>query len=389
MGIIFTKELSLVLKRIFIIPLLILLLSFSLFITSCEIGRWETTDHTDDIAQKEDNFKDGTETENRILDDVSFTILYPGIVVRTGNPEIPEIALTFDDGPDDVYTPEILDILKEHDVKATFFVTGVMMEQFRDVAVRIHEEGHLMASHGYDHVNFTTLSEGDIIEDLRRNAQLIQDITGETPTFFRPPYAALNSLTVETIAEKGYSIVLWDVDSLDWKSLSKEEVLGNVLPYSRSGSIILKHSAGYPPQELSGAIDALPVIIKTLKTRGYQFARIDDMITPVPHGGVTQWYTVQPGDTLSNIAMRHSISQNKIMQLNPALDPNFLYPGQRLVITGEPIQNSNQENFHIVLPKDTLWKISMKYGVPLEQLKELNPQIDGGFLKLGEKILLE
>jgi len=229
-------------------------------------------------------FPEGSEKERRKLEGEDLVQLYPNLVYRFGNREKKQVALTFDDGPDATFTPPILDILKKEGVKATFFLTGVRVEQFPEIARRIAAEGHGLASHGYYHKDYTTLTPKAIQEDLDKNNQVIARASEQIVNIFRPPYGALDSRSIEAIRAAGYKIVLWDVDSLDWMNLPREKVLENVLPEVQNGSIVLQHSAAGPGQDLTGTVEALPEIIAALKEKGYTFVTVHELlgISPPP-----------------------------------------------------------------------------------------------------------
>lgn len=330
----------------------------------------------------------GPESQMRLLTYTDYTRLYPNIVLRSGDPNSRYVALTFDDGPDQKYTPQILDILKNNGVKATFFFLGANAEKYPDVVRRAANEGHLIASHGYVHANFANLTPDQIRDNLRRSQQILQSLTGKRTTLFRPPYAAINSRAVETIAAEGYKIVLWNVDSLDWKSIPKATVLANVLPATTSGAIILQHSAGGPDEDLSGTVQALPSIITTLRNRGYQLVTVDRLLE-LRSNSVTNWYTVRPGDTFYTIAQSHGMTVRNLMELNPNVDPNYLYVGQRLVVSGSQ-HNAQQPaqagGVYTVQPGDTLWKISQKLGISVSTLQQLNPGLNPSQLRVGQKL---
>ncbi|HHW92006.1 MAG TPA: polysaccharide deacetylase family protein [Firmicutes bacterium] len=229
-------------------------------------------------------FPEGTEKERREIEGEDLVQLYPNLVFRFGDRDKNQVALTFDDGPDATFTPPILDILKEQRVRATFFLTGVRVEQFPKIAKRIADEGHSLASHGYYHKDYTTLTPKAIQEDLEKNNNVIARASEQVVNIFRPPYGALDRRSVEAVKAAGYKIVLWDVDSLDWMDLPKEEVLKNILPEVRKGSIILQHSAAGPGQDLTGTVEALPKIITALKEKGYKFVTVHELlgISPAP-----------------------------------------------------------------------------------------------------------
>jgi peptidoglycan/xylan/chitin deacetylase (PgdA/CDA1 family) len=220
----------------------------------------------------------GTERYNREIGVQDLTALFPKDIIREGSHGKPSVALTFDDGPDGVFTPAILDILKQYGVKATFFVTAARSNQFPQILQRIVNEGHAVGQHGYSHGNYSTLTSQGIIADLKRTDDTIYNYTKVRTRLFRPPYGALTENAARTIINEGYKIILWSIDSLDWRNLSKAEVKNNILPNVRNGSIILQHCAGGQGQDLSGTVQALPEIITTLKNAGFMFKTISALL---------------------------------------------------------------------------------------------------------------
>ncbi|WP_084296059.1 polysaccharide deacetylase family protein [Desulfitibacter alkalitolerans] len=203
---------------------------------------------------------------------------YPDVFFRFGSNEKKLIALTFDDGPDDLFTPQILDVLKEHEVPATFFVVGRRCELFPEVLKRMASEGHIIGNHTWSHPNIIKLSNDKVIEELKQTDEIINRLAGYIPILFRSPYGSMDREKVELVAKRGYKHIAWSVDSLDWKGLSAEEVKTNILENVIEGSIILQHSAGGVGEDLSGTIKALSDIIKVLKKDGYEFTTIDKLL---------------------------------------------------------------------------------------------------------------
>lgn len=203
---------------------------------------------------------------------------FPGIVFNQGDPKEKKVALTFDDGPDSDTTVQVLDVLKEHDVKATFFVIGKRAEADKEVLKRMKDEGHIIGNHTWNHPDLMKLDKDTIAKELMETEDLVEKIVGYRMSLFRSPYGSLNRDNVKQVADLGYKIIAWNVDSLDWKSLSGEQVRTNILENVRNGSIILQHSAGGPGEDLSGTVEALPVIITTLKKEGYEFVTIPELL---------------------------------------------------------------------------------------------------------------
>ncbi len=219
-------------------------------------------------------FPEGTEEKGRDIGEEDLAALYPRHIVRQGQTEQSLVALTFDDGPDSVYTPAILDILSQYDVKATFFLTGTRSEQFPEVVQIIIDQGHALGNHSYTHGRYSAMTPEDIRDDLKRTDDIFHSITLTRSRLFRPPYGALSATAAETVIDEGYTIILWSVDSLDWQDLSREEVVENIVPHVVNGSIILQHSAGGEGQNLWGTVEALPEIIETLQEDNFKFVTI-------------------------------------------------------------------------------------------------------------------
>lgn len=154
------------------------------------------------------------------------------------------VALTFDDGPDDYYTLQILDILKREKIKATFFVVGQMAARHPSVLKKIDQEGHIIGNHTWDHQQLPKLSENQVKNEVLQPANLIFHYLGKRPLLFRPPYGALNSAVTRQIAGFHYKIIQWSIDTRDWAGPSVNKIVRTVMHQVRPGSIILQHSLG-------------------------------------------------------------------------------------------------------------------------------------------------
>ena len=223
----------------------------------------------------------GSERDNRgfpqreIVDLVS---MFPDVFYREGDKKVKEVALTFDDGPDSVYTPEILDILKKNKVKATFFLIGNRAELFPDVVKRMVKEGHIIGNHSMNHANIVKLSKSETSKEIKDAEDVLVTLTGYKPALFRSPYGSLNPEKVKEIEKLEVKIIAWNVDSLDWKSLTAEQVKTNILENVKEGSIILQHSSGSREEDLTGSVAALKDVIKVLKKDGYKFVTIPELL---------------------------------------------------------------------------------------------------------------
>nr|WP_243526655.1 polysaccharide deacetylase family protein [Bacillus pseudomycoides] len=191
------------------------------------------------------------------------------------NGQVRKVAyLTFDDGPGK-YTSELLDILKQHDVKATFFLTGKNVKAYPDLVKREKIEGHYVGMHSMTHDFKKLYTNGDYVNEMKTNQSLIADFIGEKPQLTRPPYGSmpgLNEALRNQVAEGGFKVWDWTIDSLDWKynnlpiEAASLSIAQNVLvSATRSKEVILMHDIN--PQ----AVAAVPAIIKGLKEKGYEF----------------------------------------------------------------------------------------------------------------------
>lgn len=203
---------------------------------------------------------------------------YPSTFVFSGSGDQREVALTFDDAPDDIFTPLVLDALKQEGVKATFFCVGNRIEAHPDVMRRIVAEGHIVGNHSYSHPNLPKLSDEKFRAEIQKTDKLIKQYTGYTPSFVRPPYGNISEEQIKWLASQKRRIVNWNVDSLDWKNLTRDQVTVNVLADVQPGSIILQHSGGGIGQDLTGTVEALPEIVAKLKADGVRFVTVPHML---------------------------------------------------------------------------------------------------------------
>lgn len=192
--------------------------------------------------------------------------------VQTDTGKIQEkkkVALTFDDGPHPVYTPEMLDLLKEKNVKATFFLLGEQVEKYPDIVKRMSEEGHLIGNHSYKHEQLSKLSSVQACSQVNRTNELIYAITGKAPEYLRPPFGDWRE---KLDCEVNMIEVLWDVDTLDWSSKNKDKVVNRVMKNVEEGDIILMHDS------YESTVQATEKIIECLQKEGYEFVTVDELI---------------------------------------------------------------------------------------------------------------
>lgn len=183
--------------------------------------------------------------------------------------ETRRIALTFDDGPDPVYTPQLLDGLQKRGVKASFFVTGQAAEAYPDLIRRMDEEGHLIGNHTYSHLQLNGKNREQFKEELVKTNGIIREITGKEPIFVRPPYGSWDK-KFET--ELSMFPVLWTIDPLDWCSDDASCVTGKVLAKVKENSIILMHD------EYASSVTAALAIVDALSGQGYEFVTVEELL---------------------------------------------------------------------------------------------------------------
>lgn len=181
------------------------------------------------------------------------------------------IALTFDDGPSK-YTEKLLDILKEKEVKATFFLLGYKIENRIDTVKRMSEEGHNIGIHGYTHKLFTKLTEEEINYEIETSRDIIENIIKDKVELIRVPYGAINELTTEVIEKHELTSILWNIDSKDWKLRNCKKVTKRVVSSAKDKKIILMHDTYLP------SVNAASEIIDKLKEDGYCFVTIKELL---------------------------------------------------------------------------------------------------------------
>ncbi len=197
------------------------------------------------------------------------------------------ITITFDDGPDPDWTPQILDILKERRIKAVFFIIGQEAELYPDLVRRIVAEGHEIGNHSFTHPNLAEEPASIIRLELNATQRLIESLTGVSTTLFRPPYNAdshpskLEELVPIGVAQSlGYMTVLENIDPRDWQGIDKEKILARVKEDRPKGSIILLHDGG---GDRKATVEALPAILDYLQERGDQVVSLSELLGLDPH----------------------------------------------------------------------------------------------------------
>ncbi|WP_455542713.1 polysaccharide deacetylase family protein [Intestinibacter sp.] len=209
----------------------------------------------------------------------SYKYDYEDIIIKKGNKDEKVVALTFDDGPDEVFTPQVLDILKKYDVKATFFVIGEKVPYNKKIVKREQDEGHEIGNHTYTHINAAKKTRAEIEDEVTKTQEVIKEVTGKYPTLFRPPYRALNRDLCQIVKSKNMNIVLWsNIDVRDWSNPGVSTMVNTIDSNVENGNIIILHDYNSVRNDKSQTIQALEIIIPDLKEKGYKFVTISQLM---------------------------------------------------------------------------------------------------------------
>jgi peptidoglycan/xylan/chitin deacetylase (PgdA/CDA1 family) len=205
---------------------------------------------------------------------------YPAYVKKSGPSDKRQVALTFDDGPDTVYTSRILDALKENHAKATFFLIGNRAEANPELVKRIADEGHDVGNHSYSHPRLPSLSPDQFQKEISDNEAVLKRITGHTPQLIRPPYSSVTEEQAKWLVDQKRYIIDWNADTQDWKQIPASLIETKVFDQVKNGSIIVMHSAsaGGDALNLSGTVEALPRIIKRLRDQGLEPVTVSQLL---------------------------------------------------------------------------------------------------------------
>ena len=183
-----------------------------------------------------------------------------------------KVAISFDAAWGADKTEEILAILDEFDVNATFFLVGFWVDDYTDMVKKIDEAGCEIGTHSNTHPDMVKLDKESVKEELTTSIEKIEAITGKEVTLFRAPFGSYNNQLLDTAEELGLKTIQWDVDTLDWKGLSASEINNRVLSKVQNGSIILMHNNS------DNVLDGLRLILTTLKNKSYEVCSIGELI---------------------------------------------------------------------------------------------------------------
>lgn len=220
------------------------------------------------------NFPLPTEFQGKTLNDIKLNSkdkkYKPIVTAESAKP----IALTFDDGPWEKSTSQVLDILKKNNIKATFFVVGRQAERYPQLLKQIVADGHALGNHTWSH-QYRMFNEAAAAHEIDKTAELVYKTTGVKTSLFRPPGGFLNNGLAAYAHQKKYAVVMWSADSLDWRYRQPTTLINRVLKEASAGGIVLMHDGG---GDRSKTVQALPVVIDQLRKRGYKFVTVPELM---------------------------------------------------------------------------------------------------------------
>ncbi|HHY14007.1 MAG TPA: polysaccharide deacetylase family protein [Thermoanaerobacterales bacterium] len=169
------------------------------------------------------------------------------------------------------YIPDMLNIFRKNDIKITFFIGGSWSRDFPELLKMIYDEGHEIGNHGYNHKDHTKLAFEENKMEIIRAEKQIEETTGNKTNLFAPPSGAYNKDTIKAAKELGYTVIMWSIDTIDWKKPGSQYIIDKVINNSHNGAIVLMHP-------VEDTLEALPSIIMGLKAQGYEITNVSEVI---------------------------------------------------------------------------------------------------------------
>ncbi|KAB7709249.1 polysaccharide deacetylase family protein [Bacillus aerolatus] len=192
--------------------------------------------------------------------------------IYRGNPQKPMVTLLINVAWGNEYIPGILEVLNDHQTKATFFFDGSWVKKNPDLAKMIGEEGHEIGNHAYSHPNLQQRSEAETMEELEKTNDVIKETLDIKPKWFAPPSGSFNQVTVNVADQLDMKTILWTVDTVDWKKPSTSEMVSRVVSKVENGSMVLMH----PTKPVA---EGLKTMIADIKGKGYQLGTVSDLMS--------------------------------------------------------------------------------------------------------------
>jgi len=310
----------------------------------------------------------------------------PAQSISRGNTTEKVVALTFDDGSDGTNINTILQTLSNHNVTATFFLTGSGANNHPQAIRNISNQGHQLGNHSYSHPYFTQISAAETVSQLQRSEDTIRQITGRsTKPIFRPPYGDYNSTVLQRVGDAGYPYsIMWTIDTIDWTGNSSSDIVARVMNRIVPGAIVLMHTGA----GASGTPAALPTMITRLKSAGYRFVTINQLLNI---NASTQTYTVKAGDTLYAIALRYDTTVQTLASLNNISNPSLIRVGQVLILPGSGGTTTpppSSSTTYTVKAGDTLSAIAARYNTTVSSIAAANNITNVNLISIGQVLTI-
>lgn len=189
----------------------------------------------------------------------------------------PRVAISFDDGPSPHYTSDILEVLDDYNIPATFFVLGSQVEYHPEILRDIHNNGHEIANHSYSHADFAEIPLNQVIQEIDKTNDIIRNVAGFRPEIIRPPYGSIADSQLEYFRNEKYKFVNWSLDTRDWNEEinGSETMLARIKRLLHPGAIILLHDGG---GDRSNTVELLPYLIEYIEEIGYEFVTVSELL---------------------------------------------------------------------------------------------------------------
>lgn len=197
-------------------------------------------------------------------------------VVHSVPLETKAVALTFDDGPDRHVTPPLLEVLREFDVRCTFFMAGFELERSPDTGRQVAAAGHEVANHAFSHLRLSGVPTALVESELDRAEKLFAEVLKVRPRLFRFPYLAYDAASLKTVQARGYTVIGCSLDSMDWGTRDPKAIARRVTSNIKPGDIVLMHDVGEPNREKTAA--AVREILEYLKNNGYRCVTVSELL---------------------------------------------------------------------------------------------------------------
>ncbi|MGI6485189.1 MAG: polysaccharide deacetylase family protein [Thermoanaerobacterales bacterium] len=170
------------------------------------------------------------------------------------------------------YIPKLLELFEQKDIKITFFIEGKWAEKYPELLKLIHSKGHEIGNHGYSHAHHAKLSFEQNLDEIQKAEQVISQAIGDKPTLFAPPYGEFSDNTIKAVDTLNYKLIMWTIDTIDWKNPGPEYIINKVLKNAGNGKIVLMHPT-------ADTVTSLPTIIENLHNDGYKITTVGELLS--------------------------------------------------------------------------------------------------------------